>query len=400
MKKLSLIFISTILLLSMALSLVGCNSDQKDPAETPTAAATEAPTDKPTEKPTQKPTEKPTEKPVDKEEGGSSLSYTTYDVSEDWKHFKLVGRTFDVAGGVACDFTASGIEFEGVMSEKVTLSLSCDRDTYFTVYIDGERVEQRIFANKNTTEITIANFEDEGEHHIRVLKQTEPQWSLCVLKELTVCGRLNDAPAKKDKYIEVIGDSITCGYGNLKIDGVSNSGALYQDGTQTYAFLAAEALGADASIVGCSGIGIDKGWTDFSESDFYPKASFYRDRTGADYNFFRAPDLVIINLGTNDQSRGSTEEDFKAGVRELIEFVRDSYGKDMPVVWAYNMMGNGRFDWTKTVLEEMGGEAAGLYSVELTYNNQGGVGHPTLEAHIESSEILTKFIQDKEILGE
>ena len=396
MKKILLNLICVLLLLSIALSAIGCNVEESEETLAPTEAATEAPTEKPTEKPTQKPTEKPTEK----NEGGSKLSYKTYDISKDWKYFKLVGRVFDVEGGVACDFTASGIEFEGVMNGEVTLSLSCDRNTYFTVYIDGERVDKRFFADAGTKELTIADFEDEAEHHVRVLKQTEPQWSLCVLKELTVIGKLKEAPAKKDKYIEVIGDSITCGYGNLKIDGVSNSGALYQDGTQTYAFLAAEALGADASIVGCSGIGIDKGWTDFSESDFYPKASFYRDKTGENYNFFRVPDLVIINLGTNDQSRGSTEEDFKAGVRELIEFIRDSYGEDMPIVWAYNMMGNGRFDWTRTVLDDMGGEAEGLYSVELVYNNQGGVGHPTLEAQIESSEILTKFIQDKGIFVE
>ena len=395
MKKTSLIFISMIMVLSMALSLVGCNTEE---SETPTTEVTEAPTEKPTEEPTEKPTSAPTSKPTEKNDT-NKVSYKTYDISKDWENFKLIGRMFDVDGGVACDFTASGIEFEGVMSGAVTLSLSCTKNTYFTVYIDGERSEQRFFANSSTEEIVVANFDVEGEHNIRILKQTEPQWSLCVLKNVKLVGSLDDAPAKRDTYIEVIGDSITCGYGNLTVSGTENAGtAIYEDGTQTYAFLTTEALGADASIVGCSGIGIDKGWTDFSESDFYPKASFYRDRNGEDYSFFRVPDLVIINLGTNDQSRGSTEADFKAGVRELIEYIRDVYDTDVPIVWAYNMMGNGRFDWTKTVLEDMGGEEAGLYYVELNYNNHGGNGHPTLEAQIEASGILTKFIQDKEIL--
>ncbi len=391
MKKRFLTLICALLALCTVFSLVGCNIVEEDITDEPTEKATEAPTAKPTAKPTEKPTVKPST--------SGDISLKSYNIAEDWKYFKLIGRTQEVNGGVSCDFTASGIEFEGVMSGDVTLSLSCDRATYFTVYVDGERIEERLYADSTTSYITLATFEGEQTHHIRVLKQTEPQWSLSILKEITLTGKLDDAPARKSTYIEIIGDSITCGYGNLTQNGTQNAGqALYEDGTQAYSFMTAEALDADYSIVGCSGIGIDKGWTDFSESDFYPKASFYRDRNGADYEFVRVPDLVIINLGTNDQSRGSTEEDFKAGVRALINYIRDSYGTDMPIVWAYNMMGNGRFDWTSTVLEDMGGESAGLYSVELEPNNEGGAGHPDLEAQKLASETLTKFIVDKEIL--
>ena len=49
------------------------------------------------------------------------------------------------------------------------------------------------------------------------------------------------------------------------------------------------------------------------------KASYYRDQTLVYTDNSRAPHVVVINLGTNDQSRGSTEEAFKAGVREIID---------------------------------------------------------------------------------
>ena len=128
-------------------------------------------------------------------------------------------------------------------------------------------------------------------------------------------------------------------------------------------------------------------------SDFYPKTSFYRDRNGADYSFNRIPDIVVINLGTNDASRGSTKEDFMAGVRELIEYVRNAYGADVPIVWAYNMMGAGNFYWTKIVLEEMGGEQQGLYNIQLNSSSSGGGGHPDLETQKLAAEKLTQFIQ-------
>ena len=78
--------------------------------------------------------------------------------------------------------------------------------------------------------------------------------------------------------------------------------------------------------------------------------------------------------------------------------MRESYGEDMPIVWAHNMMGGCRFEWTNTVLEEMGGEDAGIYSIKLEANNAGGGGHPTLEAQKKAAEDLTAFIVEKEIL--
>ena len=234
-------------------------------------------------------------------------------------------------------------------------------------------------------------------HEIRILKQTEPQNSLCLMKSMSFNGTLCTAVKDDELYIEFLGDSITCGYGNLTQGGGNETGsAFYQDGTKTYAFLAAEQLGADASVISCSGIGIDKGWTSFNEMAFYTKASYFRDKT-TEYSFsnVRVPDVVVINLGTNDNSRGSTEAQFKQNAKELINFIRKSYGNNVSIVWAYNMMGDCCFEWTSAVLAELGGEANGLYSVQLVQNNAGGNGHPTLQAQIDNAAKLAEFIKTK-----
>ena len=109
MKKRILTAICTILLLSLLLSAIGCNSSVAEETEATDEEATEAPTEPATEKPTQKPTEKPAEKPKT-EDNNTSLSKKVYNISKDWKNFKLLGRMQDVEGGVACDFTASGID--------------------------------------------------------------------------------------------------------------------------------------------------------------------------------------------------------------------------------------------------------------------------------------------------
>jgi hypothetical protein len=59
------------------------------------------------------------------------------------------------------------------------------------------------------------------------------------------------------------------------------------------------------------------------------------------------------------------------------------------------MMGACRYEWTSAVIEEMGGEENGIYSVRLEQNNGGGKGHPTEEAHVAAAETLTAFIQEE-----
>lgn len=130
--------------------------------------------------------------------------------------------------------------------------------------------------------------------------------------------------------------------------------------------------------------------------DYYSATSFYRSKNEKyDFSTARVPDIVVINLGTNDRSFSSDVKTYKEKVKELINFVRTSYGKDIPIVWVYNMMNDGYFVNTKPVLDEMGGESSGLYYVSMTSNNGGGSGHPSGEAQIAAGERLVAFMKYK-----
>lgn len=326
-----------------------------------------------------------------------SYSDVVYPITKSSRFIRFIGRMQDVDGGVFCDFTASGIEFSGKMVGDVKLFLTCDRDTYFTVFIDGVRSDNRLFVDGLTKGIVIASFDTLGEHTIKVLKQSEAQVSLSVLNGIELTGELYDAPAKRELLIEFIGDSITSGYGNLGDSATQDAGsALWSDGTSAYAFLTAEALSADANIISCSGIGIDKGYMDFNEAAFYPKASYYRDKDKEYTDNSNVPDLVVINLGTNDLSCGSTEEAFKNGVSDLITSVRTFYNNDeLPVLWVYGMMGTAKFEWTQSELQSFNN----VYTVSLPQNSQGGNWHPNAEAHIKAAAKLAEFITDNNLLS-
>ena len=328
-----------------------------------------------------------------------------YKLHEVTDQIKFLGRTGVVGNGITCDQTASGIEIEAYIQGEFSFTANCSEDTYFTVFVDGIRLEQRFEAKGNFKDrkSVVGDLGEMALHNIRIIKQTEANHSVATLKNIEFYGFLASKPKDKDLYIEFIGDSITCGYGNLwtkaSPDPSDKSGtALYQDGTQGYAFLTAQLLRADVSIISCSGIGIDKGYTNqdgngYRMADFYAAASYPRTKTEKfDFAKARVPDLVVINLGTNDQSIGSAEADFKSGVKDLISFIRTSYGKDVPIIWVYGMMADGRYQWVKSVMDEMGGQSKGLYMVELIKNKEGGNGHPSATAHNIASQQLTGFI--------
>lgn len=382
--------LSALICFVMILSLAACNSGNT--ADTPTEAPTAAPTDKPTDKPTSEPTDAPENIEWDD---------ILIDFTEESELYRPLGRTQRLDNGLACDFTASGIELYGYFYNDMYLRVSCTAETYFSVVIDGVAQNRRYIATAGKSEIVLKGFEDQAKHTVRILKQTEPQWSLCVFEELELYGDLS-TPVENKYLIEFLGDSITCGYGNLWTSSSSHASSqagisLYEDGVAAYAYLAAQKLGADSSIISCSGIGIDKGWPSFNMKQFYTKQSRFRNST-ADYTVGRKADLVVINLGTNDANRGSTETQLIANVKELIATARAYNGENTPIVWAHNMMGECRFDWVKKAIDELGGESAGIYVLKLDQNNAGGNGHPTLNAQKTAGDKLASFIESKNLL--
>ena len=371
----SFLLIAALLLLGM----VGCNS--------------EAPTD----------TEESESKSATVGATEPQIEGKEIELSKNVDKLKIWGRYKVTNSGIACDNTASGIEFNANVKGSVYLDIRSSDDAYFTVFIDGvrQRGRSKVSGGRTATRLKIAEFSDMGEHNIRVLKQTEAQYATADFKTLVIDGELIAPPAAKDKYIEFIGDSISCGMGNLGYNGVAEAQtALYEDGTSGYAFLTAEALGADCSIVSQSGIGIAGSWND-PIGEFYSKLPYKRD-TNTDNDFSRVPDIVVINLGTNDYNLNlrdeskCTPEQVQTKTAELIELVRSSYGEQVPIIWAYGAMGECMFDSVKAAIDGLGGEAAGIFTCQLTEKTSGAAGHPNKEGHEIASNELKNFILEVE----
>jgi len=148
-----------------------------------------------------------------------------------------------------------------------------------------------------------------GMHTVELYRQTEGPQGESRLLSLTVGdGALVDPPAGASRLIEFIGDSITAGYGNLGTAAdLSNPDCFtLESAWDTYAGIAGRALGAEVSIVAASGIGIVRNYDPNDPGPrmpmLYPRA--VANATTPTWDFHVEPQVVVINLGTNDISNG------------------------------------------------------------------------------------------------
>jgi len=145
----------------------------------------------------------------------------------------------------------------------------------------------------------------QGVHTVEIRKKSEASFGSISIGNPTTSGTFSPTTQPK-KRIEIIGDSISVGYG---LDGTypcTNTASL-ENAPQTYGALTAKNLSADYSIVAWSGKGIIRNYVTPDGDDGQPTVPELWTRYGANdaansYPFATAaqPDIVVINLGTND----------------------------------------------------------------------------------------------------
>jgi lysophospholipase L1-like esterase len=152
-----------------------------------------------------------------------------------------------------------------------------------------------------------------------------------------VDGTLQGSPPASGRLIEVVGDSISAGYGDLGSEqhpnyGPDPSGGCHfttqtESAYATYGALTARALGADVSIVATSGWGM---YRDNGNSQANVMPSVYAHTLGLaampTWSFQPEPQAVVINLGTNDFALGDPgETQFEGAYSAFIATVRAMY---------------------------------------------------------------------------
>ncbi len=333
---------------------------------------------------------------------------------------KVTGRQTALEKGITLDHSASSVEFNVNLTapSDVNATMLVGDGVFFVVYIDGVRQAKRIqFTAVRGTTQTLAQQLPAGAHNIRLVRETENAKGIFTLASVSFKGTFGDKPQDNPYYIEFIGDSITCGTGNLHkyLENATNpyeflqnqtgtcTGAQgdnnptdEQSATLTYAYLAAQALGADTSFVCRTGIGLYGGWGT-TMPDYYMYTSYERSHTGTSsaYIASRKADLVVINLGTNDEYTltSADHEAFKNEVVWMITLIRWMHGNDVKILWTSGMMNEAKKTFVQKAIDGLNDD--NIYTFFGYSKTSGGHnGHPTYPAHEEAAQQLEAYIRE------
>ncbi len=255
---------------------------------------------------------------------------------------------------------------------------------------------------------------------IKVLKLSECAFGYAGLKKVDIIGGLRQAQAPRTTLprIEFIGDSITCGYGLEGVWGKDTFKTTQERPDKAYAFLTAKALGADFQLCSWSGIGITSNYVD-PETIFLPETSWlmpacwpYTDKSGQlrlkqepevwDASKF-PPDIVVINLGTNDISwvRGKEERRlaYVAALRQLIEAVHRR-SPNAKICCCLGIMGQELCDSVKEACKLFSKDFPSVQIKSLKFDMQkeeDGIGadwHPSPKTHRKAAKKLIAALKD------
>lgn len=219
--------------------------------------------------------------------------------------------------------------------------------------------------------------------------------------------------------IEFIGDSITCGYGVDAANELVTFHTKDENPWEAYACKTAEKCDMDFSLISWSGNGIISHYIDPEVNErrlerfLMPGLYDYTDRE-LDERFgkkeFRSwepeqkPDVVVINLGTNDCSytREIPERSafFQEEYKKFLKHVREK-NQDAMMVALYGIMDerlNSEIESSVKELREEGDRHIFALHAPLQNAEIDGMGadyHPSRSTHEKVANLLADFIMEK-----
>ncbi|MDD5149493.1 MAG: GDSL-type esterase/lipase family protein [Flavobacterium sp.] len=225
-------------------------------------------------------------------------------------------------------------DFKGT-SCSVSLQSTVDHQNYVSLELDGKYIGRLRIEKGEAKSFPIVISEKKKSHHLSIYKATEAA-NGGVLFAGTTANLIESPTPDVKKKIELIGDSITCGFGNDDSTIPCGTGDWYDQHNAYWAYgpVLSRALNVDYVLSSVSGYGMYRNWNDEHHEepiipDVYENLYLNKD-SSKPYDFKFQPDLVSICLGTNDLSDGDgkkprlafNEEKY---VSNYINFIKTVY---------------------------------------------------------------------------
>jgi len=312
---------------------------------------------------------------------------------------RYVGRfdTTDAAGPRAA-WTASAVSLT-LSGGSASVKLKDSGKNYWQVVIDG-RPAAVLALEAGEKSYPIATHLPDGKHTVELVKRTEAFNGVTQLLgfEITDGARLLPTPARAHR-VEVIGDSISCGYGIEAAGKEEKFTPATENGWLAYGAVAARAVNADYVCIAWSG---RKLWPDNTIVSLYDRTLPLSASSKWDFAKW-TPDVVVVNLGTNDFRKVNPEE--SGWVAAYVAFIKE-LRRNYPKAPVYLAAGPMISDWPsdrkcrttllgylgKVIAETSaaGGPPVRLidFGVQDPKNGLGADWHPSVKTHALMAEKL------------
>ncbi|MET0263732.1 MAG: SGNH/GDSL hydrolase family protein [Rariglobus sp.] len=320
---------------------------------------------------------------------------------------RYVGR-FDQSdtAGPRCTWSASTVSFT-VSGGSASVKLKDGGKNHWQVVVNGQPTAVLALEAGEQTYAVASNL-PVGKHTIELVKRTEANLGATQILGLEIDDSAKLLPTTARPHrIEVIGDSISCGYGNEAANKEEKFTPATENAWLAYGAVAARAVNADYVCIAWSG---KKLWPDNSIVSLYDQVAPSASKAKWDFAQW-TPDIVVINLGTNDFNAKENPEE--AGwVDAYVKFIK-RIQSNYPKATIYCTVGTMISEWPgarkprstilgylNKVIEQTnvaGSPPVRLvdFGVQAQHHGIGAQWHPSVKTHsIMADKLVAAIKQD------
>lgn len=357
----------------------------------------------------------------------------------DIENLKIHGRTTGCLTPLSLFWTGSGIELN-VKATQLWIEIEAGYDAHepwIAIVIDGVPVSRFMVLEGKQWICVFKGMNKDVIKNIRIVKETqalnEDPKSFLQIHRVRCDGEfvtVEDRPYK----IEFIGDSITSGEGAIGAKKEDDWIMMWFSAIQNYSYMVSEALNADCRIISQSGWGV---YTSYDNNPNKSMAKHYEKVCGSlngelnkslgvhnenDFSTWQ-PDLVVINLGTNDEAAfnnpmwkdevtGKTHKQrknpdgsfnsedlakFEEAVSDFLFKIR-TYNRHAHLLWVYGMLGDSMMPAIERGVEayqlKTGDKNVSVLLLPNTTDETVGARyHPGKSSHKQAAKVIVNHVK-------
>lgn len=357
----------------------------------------------------------------------------------DIKNLKVHGRTTGCLSPLTLFWTGSAIEVNAKGSE-LWIEVEVDYDIYepwISIVINSVPVSRQMLIAGRYWLCVFRGMDENTIKNVRIVKELQAMSDDpgCYMQIHAVKFDGEFLPVEEKMYkFEFIGDSITSGEGAIGAKAEEDGISMWFSALNNYSTMIAEALNAEYRIISQSGWGVFTNWKNNPHAnipEYYDKVCGLvtgekNEALGAfkenDFDSWQ-PDIVVVNLGTNDSGAfespewkdevtGEThkqrlnadgtfnEKDLKSFEDAVCNFLIKlrKYNKKAHIIWAYGMLGIAMmpaiYRAVDTYTKTTGDKNISVFQLpNTTEETVGARSHPGLLSHENSARMLSEYIK-------